>query len=131
LKKSTAASHNIELSDNLHDFQKKQTVIKFGHLALKNNGLGMFMSKAILQSIVDCTQYGKIQTIEDLAKETRWPHSSEYGGDVLAMIQSCTPLAPTTTDHCNLLLHRNEITFRNHEQYSLKNHTMVIKASWQ
>lgn len=94
IQKYSTAKHNMELWDDLHNFRKKQTVTKFGHPALKNNGPGMFMSNAVLQRIIDCAQFGKIQTISDLAKETRWPRSSEYGGEILTMILAHTPPPP-------------------------------------
>jgi hypothetical protein len=89
-----ATSKDMELTDALHDFRKRKTTEKFGRSVLKNAGPGVIMPNATLDRIVDCAHYGKIQSIDELMKETRWNYSSEYGKDILILIRMSHPAAP-------------------------------------
>lgn len=45
------------------------------------------MTDALLDRIVDCAHYSKITSIDQLERETKWPHTQELGSHVLAFIQ--------------------------------------------
>jgi hypothetical protein len=78
----------MDLRDTLHNFRKQCTIDKFGQAALKNNGPGMIMPNDLLDCIIDCAHHGKISTIDQLAKETRWTRLNEYGEDILRLIKA-------------------------------------------
>lgn len=86
IKDYVAGVPDFSLRDALHTFRREQTAVKWGRAALRDLGPGMFMSDAILQRIVDCAQYGKIDWQNTLAKETHWPNSSSHGNQIIAII---------------------------------------------
>lgn len=69
----------------------------FGLACLRNNGPGIFMSNKVLQQIVDCAHKYKINTGEDLAKETQWTGVHDHATAVITLIKAHCPkplLAP-------------------------------------
>jgi hypothetical protein len=55
-------------------------------------GPSIIMPNEILQHIIDCAHHKKINTMEDLTKETRWSCAEEFGTEVLAIIQAHVPV---------------------------------------
>ncbi|KAJ7852518.1 hypothetical protein B0H14DRAFT_2444663 [Mycena olivaceomarginata] len=103
---------DMKLRDALHRFRRDATTTKFGRIVLKNSGPGVVMSNEVLQRLVDCAHYYKIQSTEQLARETRWAGAGEFGEAVVALIKEhrpapeeppaalaiTTPLGPHTKD---------------------------------
>jgi hypothetical protein len=103
---------DMNLRDVLHEFRRGATTTKFGRVVLKNSGPGVVMSNEVLQRIVDCAHFYKIQSTEQLARETRWAGAGEFGEAVIALIKehrpapeeplpalvTTTPLGPRTTN---------------------------------
>ncbi|KAJ7214689.1 P-loop containing nucleoside triphosphate hydrolase protein [Mycena rebaudengoi] len=92
LKPYKAESDDMTLRDALHDFRLAATVTKFGRAVLKNNGPGMVMSNEVLQRIVDCAHQYKIQSMDQLMKETRWAGTGEFGLEVIDLINIHRPI---------------------------------------
>ncbi|KAH7917502.1 P-loop containing nucleoside triphosphate hydrolase protein [Leucogyrophana mollusca] len=97
IKDYTAARSDMELRDALHDYRKTLCIQKFGPANFKNYGAGAVMSHAILQRIVDCAHACKIQSKEDLARETKWGGANEYGDEVVKLIKAHSNPPRTTT----------------------------------
>jgi hypothetical protein len=72
---------------------------KFGRSVLKNARPGVIMPNAILDCIVDCAHYGKIQNINELTRETHWNYSNEYGEDILTLIYVSHPPPPSPVNN--------------------------------
>ena len=70
------------LESVLDKFRFETTERKYGHAALDMMGTGLVMSDEVLQWIVPCTHYRKIQSLEDLIRETRWIGAREYFNDI-------------------------------------------------
>ena len=88
------------LKKDLHDFRVRSSVQKFGRPAFAMMGHGLVMSDETLQRIVDCADQGKIQTAENLSRETRWIWAREFFPDILQLIHKHFPPAqpaPLTT----------------------------------
>jgi hypothetical protein len=84
----------------LDNFRFQTTERKYGHGALDMMGTGLVMSDDILQRIVICAHYRKIQSLEDLLRETRWIGAREYFNDIQGLLEIHSPppqTAPLTT----------------------------------
>lgn len=93
LKVYSRQSTDMALRDALDEFREDMTIKMEGRAVLQDYGASVFMTDQVLERIVDCAHYGKITTIEQLARETRWAHASEHGTAVLALIAAHVPLA--------------------------------------
>ncbi|KAF8224120.1 hypothetical protein L208DRAFT_1313245, partial [Tricholoma matsutake] len=58
--------------------------MEFGLACLKDMGPGVFMSKEVLQCVIDCGHKYKIETKDNLAKETQWAGVHNHAADVIA-----------------------------------------------
>ncbi|KAF7348212.1 p-loop containing nucleoside triphosphate hydrolase protein [Mycena sanguinolenta] len=98
---------DMNLRDALHAFRRAATITKYSRVVLKDSGPGVVMSNEILERIVDCAHHFKIQSVEQLTRETRWAFASEFGMAVVDLIkehrpwpepppapETSTPLAP-------------------------------------
>ncbi|KAF7371520.1 P-loop containing nucleoside triphosphate hydrolase protein [Mycena venus] len=106
-----ANAQDMNLRDALHEFRRAATIKKFSRAVLKNSGPGVVMSNEMLQRIVDCAHFYKIESREQLDKETRWAGTTEFGDEVITLIQEhCPkPLAPVESDSTPLAA-RNDNT---------------------
>ena len=77
----------MELQNALHDFRKTRTLEHFGCAHLHNTGPGVIMADDVLQRIVDCTHFYLIKMTAQLAKETHWSGSEEFGDAILDLIK--------------------------------------------
>ncbi|KAF8192846.1 P-loop containing nucleoside triphosphate hydrolase protein [Mycena galopus ATCC 62051] len=80
-----------KLRDALHEFRKTATIEKFSKAVLKNSGPGVLMSNEVLQRIVDCAHLHKIESTEQLLKETRWAGAVEFGTEIIDLINEHCP----------------------------------------
>ncbi|KAF7338859.1 p-loop containing nucleoside triphosphate hydrolase protein [Mycena sanguinolenta] len=98
---------DMNLRDALHAFRRAATITKYSRAVLRDSGPGVVMSNEILERIVDCAHHFKIQSVEQLTRETRWAFASEFGMAVVDLIkehrpwpepppapETSTPLAP-------------------------------------
>lgn len=91
----------MTLRDALHEFRRDATVKKFSRAVLKNSGPGVVMSNEILQRIVDCAHFHKIESREQLERETRWAGAGEFGDEIVDLIGKHRPKPPPTADEFN------------------------------
>lgn len=100
IKKYEVAQNHCSLRKDLHDFRVQSAVQKFGRPAFAMMGHALMMSDEILQRIVDCADNGKIHTVDDLSRETRWIWAREFFPSILPLIHKHFPPvtpAPLTT----------------------------------
>lgn len=81
----------MSLRNALHEFRRAATTKKFSRAVLKNSGPGVVMSNEVLQRIVDCAHWHKIESPEQLEKETRWAGAAEFGEEVIILINEHCP----------------------------------------
>ncbi|KAJ7800013.1 hypothetical protein B0H13DRAFT_2390679 [Mycena leptocephala] len=86
-----AEARDMQLRDALHEFRRAATVMKFSRAVLKNSGPGVVMSNEVLQRIVDCAHWHKIDSTEQLERETRWAGVPDFGAKVVALINEHCP----------------------------------------
>lgn len=91
----------MNLRDALHEFRRDATVKKFSRAVLKNSGPGVVMSNEILQRVVDCAHFHKIESREQLERETRWAGAGEFGDEIVDLISKHRPKPPPTADELN------------------------------
>ncbi|KAA1480152.1 hypothetical protein DENSPDRAFT_753048, partial [Dentipellis sp. KUC8613] len=79
------------LIQDLHAFRKRRTAEKFGQAQLQDMGPSAFMPHGILKRIVDCARVQKLQSREQLWKETQWRASEDDQAAVVAMVSRVFP----------------------------------------
>ncbi|KAF8135271.1 hypothetical protein K438DRAFT_1493035, partial [Mycena galopus ATCC 62051] len=89
-----AERQDMDLRDALHQFRRGATIRKFSLAVPKNSGPGVVMSNEVLQRIVDCAHRHKIESTEQLEKETHWAGAAEFGEEVIALINEHCPPPP-------------------------------------
>ncbi|KAF4569523.1 hypothetical protein EYR36_009316 [Pleurotus pulmonarius] len=72
IKAYTPSQVDHDLKNALIAWRKDKAPLILGNLAFRRFGVQPFLSNEIIQRIVDCAHMRKIQTVKDLAKETRW-----------------------------------------------------------
>ncbi|KIK73892.1 hypothetical protein PAXRUDRAFT_177247 [Paxillus rubicundulus Ve08.2h10] len=110
-KKYTKEKHNFMLQDALDNWRDAKTIIVYGWARLNDLGPALIMPNSILDCIIDCAHHHKINTIQDLRKETGWTDAELFGEEVIGIIQRCTaplplplistPLRPSTFSTIN------------------------------
>ncbi|KAJ7767607.1 hypothetical protein B0H16DRAFT_1412044 [Mycena metata] len=85
---------DFALRDDLHAFRKARTIELRGRAIFRSLGRGLIMPDDVLQRIVDCAHFHKIQTCTELLKETRWHRVSEDGEQILHLIHQHRPPPP-------------------------------------
>ncbi|KAI0694634.1 hypothetical protein BC835DRAFT_1306252 [Cytidiella melzeri] len=93
LKTYTTAPADMELKESLHQWRTAKTIEKYGHGGLADFGPGVVIPDAMLARIVDCAHHGKIESTEDLVRETKWAGVEVYGDEVLQLIRQVHPPA--------------------------------------
>jgi len=96
------------LQEALEDWREEKTAAIYGWAALNDLGPSLVMPNATLDRIVDCAHHYKIQTVQDLHKETAWTDSERFGAEVIALIQKHsippqTPFISTPIQRCTLI----------------------------
>ncbi|KIJ14139.1 hypothetical protein PAXINDRAFT_79821 [Paxillus involutus ATCC 200175] len=90
----------------LQDWRESKTTLVYGWASLNDHGPSLIMPNSTLDRIIDCAHHRKIQTHQDLKRETGWTDSDQFGNEVIALIQrhatprpslfASTPLRPST-----------------------------------
>lgn len=76
-----------ELERALEDWREEKTKDVYGWASLYDYGPCIIMPNARLDRIVDYVHHRKIQTPQDLKRETEWTGSEQFGDDIIALIQ--------------------------------------------
>ncbi|KAM6493077.1 hypothetical protein JOM56_011211, partial [Amanita muscaria] len=75
-----------DLTYDLETWQRNKTKEKYGLAHLKHQGPGLMMAESIHERIVKCARFGKIKTITNLERETKWFGSSEFGSEIIKIV---------------------------------------------
>ncbi|KIK12388.1 hypothetical protein PISMIDRAFT_120344 [Pisolithus microcarpus 441] len=78
----------------LLDWREDKTVAVYGWACLNDHG-PVIMTATTLNRVVDCAHHHKIQTREDLKRETAWMNSDQYGDEIVNLIKQHA--APATS----------------------------------
>ena len=79
---------------DLEKWRRDMTVKKYTRGHLRNLGAGLVMGTTTRDRIVECARYGKIRTIANLDRETKWTGANEFGNDILRIIEEHYPINP-------------------------------------
>ena len=82
---------DMALKKALHRFRTETAVQKYGQAYFTDYGAGIVMSQRILQCVVDCAHANKINSKDDLLKETCWVGAEQHGDAVLQLIATHRP----------------------------------------
>ena len=91
LSKYKMEQKKIELCNVLEKWRLGKAVEEYGKACVMDFGPGMVLPTALLDQIVNCTHHLKLQTIDDLCKETRWSGMALYDTEVLAVVNKFIP----------------------------------------
>ncbi|KIO12249.1 hypothetical protein M404DRAFT_20077 [Pisolithus tinctorius Marx 270] len=94
LPKYTKDKYDYKLESALLDWCDEKTSAVYGWACLNDDG-PVIMSDATLDRIVDCMHHHKIQTCQDLRRETGWIDSDLYSNEVLVLIKSHSAPCPS------------------------------------
>ncbi|KAG6883457.1 hypothetical protein C0992_008701, partial [Termitomyces sp. T32_za158] len=89
---SPMTEQDHSLQDALDGFWQTKMIERYGVSLLKDFGPTLIMPEGVLDRIVSCARYFKIQTAEDLLRETRWDECARYGEQVVDLILQHRPL---------------------------------------
>jgi superfamily II DNA/RNA helicase len=94
---------DIPLLEGLENWREHKTEEEYGWAALEDIGPTLAMSNDVLNRIIACARHFKIQSVEDLKKETKWIKAEKWGNEVVALILQKRPppppsLPPLTTN---------------------------------
>ncbi|KAI6120803.1 hypothetical protein EV401DRAFT_2169641 [Pisolithus croceorrhizus] len=92
LPKYMKGKYDYKLEEALLDWHEDKMVAIYRWACLNDHG-AVVMTSATLNCIVNCAHHQKIQTCQDLKRETGWMNSDRFGDEVLNLIQQHT--APT------------------------------------
>ncbi|KIJ62203.1 hypothetical protein HYDPIDRAFT_53733, partial [Hydnomerulius pinastri MD-312] len=103
--------HDHTLQDALDEWREQKTATVYGWHHLNDIGPSIIMCTTTLERIVDCAHHRKINSINELKRETGWPDADQFGNEVIAIIHRhaapptlpfvSTPLRPTTSSTLN------------------------------
>ncbi|KAI6003799.1 hypothetical protein EDD15DRAFT_2155988 [Pisolithus albus] len=94
LPKYTKDKYDYALETSLLDWCDEKTAAVYGWACLNDDG-PVIMSDYTLDRIVDCAHHRKIETCQDLKRETGWMDSELYGDEVLSLIRRHAPPLPS------------------------------------
>ncbi|KIK12850.1 hypothetical protein PISMIDRAFT_120112 [Pisolithus microcarpus 441] len=94
LPKYTKDKYDYKLEEALLDWREDKTVAVYGWACLNDHG-PVIMTATTLNRVVDCAHHHKIQTREDLKRETAWMNSDQYGDEIVNLIKQHA--APATS----------------------------------
>lgn len=82
--------HDIALRVALNTWRQTKTVMVYGLSPLRDMGPSVIMTNDVLQRIIDCAHHHKINTSEELRRETGWAKAEQYSTEVLEIIKAHT-----------------------------------------
>ncbi|KAF8219277.1 hypothetical protein L208DRAFT_1341853, partial [Tricholoma matsutake] len=90
-----------QLREALDNWWEKATAARYGWAHLHDLGPTLIMPNEVLNRIIDCAHYHKINSTSELKNETRWDEIEQCGDEVLEIIQCLRPqvsaASPLTT----------------------------------
>ncbi|KAI5986455.1 hypothetical protein EDC04DRAFT_2553148, partial [Pisolithus marmoratus] len=91
LSKYTMDERELALCDTLEDWREAKAVAKLGSACIMDFGAGFILPSPMIDHIIDSAHHLKLQTINDLRKETHWLGVGLYGTEVLAIVHQIIP----------------------------------------
>ncbi|KAI6035835.1 hypothetical protein EDC04DRAFT_2604828 [Pisolithus marmoratus] len=91
LSKYTMDEREVALCDALEDWREAKVVTKLGSAHVMDISPGFILPSPMIDHIIDSAHHLKLQTINDLQKETHWSGAGLYGAEVLAIIHCIIP----------------------------------------
>ncbi|KAM6491382.1 P-loop containing nucleoside triphosphate hydrolase protein [Amanita muscaria] len=87
-QRDKALEYDIEI------WRRDKTRVIYGIACLKHEGPGLVMAATVRERIIKCAHFGKIKTVANLERETRWSGSHEYGPEIIKIIEKHYPPDP-------------------------------------
>ena len=79
---------DLSLYKALNSWRQRHAAKVYGEGAARDYGPSLVLPNVILDRIVDCAHWHKLNTADDLERETDWYHASDYGSEVIDIIFS-------------------------------------------
>ncbi|KAG6808405.1 hypothetical protein H0H92_004256 [Tricholoma furcatifolium] len=86
----------LELKNTLKVWREEVATSKFGKLPVRRFGAKLLMADKTVERLVACAQAQKLQSINDIIKETSWRHdwAEKHGEKILETIEAHIPQTP-------------------------------------
>ena len=96
IKKFTMTTTDHKLQAALYDWRDDTAPLKFSAAMIEDIGSHLFISDEIIDRIVKCAHVGKLSSVSDLHKETRWRRelANEFGDALLRVVRQFYPPPP-------------------------------------
>ncbi|KIK79807.1 hypothetical protein PAXRUDRAFT_16125 [Paxillus rubicundulus Ve08.2h10] len=88
--------HDHTLLDALDGWREQTTATIYGWHHLNDMGPSIMMCNATIECIIDCAHHCMITSVPELKRETGWFDADQFGGEIIALIQSHTAPLPTS-----------------------------------
>ena len=77
----------------LHNWRKQKAISVYGWAHFNDFGAAIIMPNAILDRIIDSAHHHKIQTVQDLKRETAggWTDAEKFGDEVVGIVRAHAP----------------------------------------
>ncbi|KAI0337895.1 P-loop containing nucleoside triphosphate hydrolase protein, partial [Trametopsis cervina] len=92
LRKFDTIRQDMDLRDVLDDWRIEKTIAQFGEGTYEDRGPGLVMPDETLRRIVDCVHHHKINSGEDIRRETKWGRADQYGAELVMLIRELYPV---------------------------------------
>ncbi|KAH7904952.1 P-loop containing nucleoside triphosphate hydrolase protein [Hygrophoropsis aurantiaca] len=129
LAKFEMSSNDHKLINALEDWRETATITLYGDAHLYDLGPGLVMPDFVLDRIVQCAHFHKIQSITDLQKETRWSGIEKHGSEVVALILLVSPVPVTPSAPFTSVPLQRSLAFSNTTPSSAISSTSTSVAS--
>ncbi|KAG2365347.1 hypothetical protein BDR07DRAFT_1277187 [Suillus spraguei] len=80
------------LTDHSQQLAQTEGYISIWLAHLNDFGATIIMPNAILDCIIDSAHHCKIQTIQDLKRETGWTDAEKFGDEVVVIVRAHAPM---------------------------------------
>ncbi|KAG1842096.1 hypothetical protein C8R48DRAFT_619786 [Suillus tomentosus] len=91
LPKFQMTGSDFTLRTTLNNWREQKAISVYGWAHLNDFGATIIMPNAILDRIIDSAHHRKIQTVQDLKRETGWTDAEKFGDDVVVIVRAHAP----------------------------------------
>jgi hypothetical protein len=103
-------SKEYELREALEDWREEKTAEIYGRSYLIDIGPAIVMGNLVLERLVNCAHHAKINSVNDIRKETHWTNTQTFGSEVLSIILRIIPAVPLSQAYTTAPLQRGPIS---------------------
>lgn len=97
LKDYNRTSRDYELRNELRRWRAIKASVVFGLAHFANIGGSLVLPNEMLDRVVDCVHFDKIQSIADLKQQVQWSEADIYGEEIMTIVRKYAVVAKQGT----------------------------------